>query len=192
MNRFEETDERHADAMRGAYRIRPAATYDVEKLPAVEAAAALRFRDTKHPEIADAAPRPVAEFTVAAEQGRLWVATFDGEPVGFALAITLDGTAHLDEMDVLPSHGRRGLGAGLLAAVYEWAASIGASKLTLTTYDDVAWNRAFYQRHDFELLGPDRMDCGLAERMREQAREGLGAARVAMSRRVRAAEGEAE
>lgn len=176
--------------MRDAYRMRAAAARDVEKLPAIEAAAALRFRETRHPEIADAAPRSVEEFALAAEQSRLWVATFDGEPVGFALAITLDGDAHLDEMDVLPEHGRRGLGADLLAAVCEWAASIGSQELTLTTYDDVEWNRAFYQRHGFKLLEADRMRPGLAERLRQEACNGMDEARVAMSRKVVAREGE--
>jgi GNAT superfamily N-acetyltransferase len=176
--------------MRDAYGIRPALGRDIKKLPAIEAAAALRFRETGHPEIADALPRSGEELAFAAEQGRLWVATFDGEPVGFALAIVLDGGAHLEEMDVLPAHGRRGLGAKLLAAVCDWAASRGASELTLTTYDDVEWNRAFYERHGFTVVEADRVGPGLAERMLEEARDGLDEARVAMSRKVVVSEGE--
>ena len=175
--------------MRDAYGIRPALPRDVEKLPPIEAAAALRFRETRHPEVADTPPRSVEELALAAEQGRLWVATFDGAPVGFALAISLDGGAHLEEMDVLPEHGRRGLGAKLLAAVCDWAASTGAPELTLTTYDDVEWNRAYYARHGFNVIEADRMRPGLAERMLEEARDGLDEARIAMSRKVAVSEG---
>ena len=49
--------------------------------------------------------------------GILHVAELDGAPVGFALCGDVDGDAHLFEMDVVPEHGRRGVGSALLESV---------------------------------------------------------------------------
>lgn len=51
--------------------------------------------------------------------------TLAGAIVGFALVGLIDGQPHLEEMDVHPAFGRRGIGARLLAAVTEWARSAG-------------------------------------------------------------------
>ena len=67
-----------------------------------------------------------------------------------------------------------------MAAVRAWAAAQGARELTLTTYDDVAWNRAFYERNGFEVIAADSIRPGLAERMREEGELGSNVARVAM------------
>src|SRR4051812_9073807 len=73
---------------------------------------------------------PVAEahsvqvLLAANDDGRLWVAADEqGQLVGLALVKELGLFAHLDELDVLPAHGRQGLGSALLEAVCEWASS---------------------------------------------------------------------
>lgn len=78
----------------------------------------------------------------------------DGDPVGFALARELGGLAHLDELDVVPEHGRQGLGAQLLRAVCHWAAGRGYAALTLSTFRDIPWNAPFYSRHGFRIAHP--------------------------------------
>ena len=78
----------------------------------------------------------------ACEQLRLWVAvTGENRVVGFAMADVVDGVAHLDEINVRPDYGRRGIGTALLAAVREWAAHEGFGVLTLGTGRQVPWNR---------------------------------------------------
>ena len=57
------------------------------------------------------------ELHEAMERGHLWVATCDGEVVGFAQAMVLDGIAHLDEIDVVPAHTRKGVGSRLVETV---------------------------------------------------------------------------
>jgi GNAT superfamily N-acetyltransferase len=76
----------------------------------------------------------IEDFARAQKAGLLWVAaTPEDAPVGFALLRELDGV-HLDELDVYPSHGRRGLGSALLRRVCEWAQSAGRRGVTLSRF----------------------------------------------------------
>jgi GNAT superfamily N-acetyltransferase len=97
---------------------------------------------------------PDRDFAGAQRDGRLWVARGDagGPPVGFALVARVGEEWHLQEMDVLPEHGRRGLGRALLAAACEWVRAQGEGTLTLTTFRDVPWNAPFYERCGFRRL----------------------------------------
>lgn len=57
----------------------------------------------------------------AMRQGHLWVALTGSAAVGFAHVEIIDArTAHLEEIDVLPAHGRRGLGTRLVTEVCKW------------------------------------------------------------------------
>lgn len=86
-------------------------------------------------------------------RGMLRVAEVDGQAVGFALCGQVDGRVHLFEMDVLPEHGRRGIGSALLESVCSEAADLGFSTMTLTTLRDVPWNAPFYAARGFvEML----------------------------------------
>ncbi|MGA2835177.1 MAG: GNAT family N-acetyltransferase [Acidimicrobiales bacterium] len=104
-----------------------------------------------------------------------------GDPaVGFVSLEIVDGAVHIDQLSVLPSHGRRGIGLALLDEATCWARTCGHHTMTLTAFRDVPWNAPFYRRHGFETMsdpGP-----GLAA-IREHEREvGLDAhgPRVAM------------
>jgi GNAT superfamily N-acetyltransferase len=124
------------------------------------------------------------EHERALAAGLLWVARApDGEPVGFALVEIVDGQPHLEEIDVDPAHGRRGLGRALLEAVLGWARGAGFGALTLTTFRDFPWNTPFYERMGFRALAPHEIGPGLAEVVREEAARGLDpATRVTMRR----------
>ena len=82
-----------------------------------------------------------------------------GEPaVGFICLEVVDGAAHVDQVSVLPDHGRRGIGRALLETAIGWAASSGYAELTLTTFRDVPWNAPFYRTLGFEEVvdpGPE-------------------------------------
>ncbi|HEY7915715.1 MAG TPA: GNAT family N-acetyltransferase [Acidimicrobiales bacterium] len=80
--------------------------------------------------------------------------------VGFACVEIVDGAAHLWQLAVLPSQGRRGLGTALVTAVSDWAKAHGFHAVTLTTFRDVPWNGPFYQRLGFEVV--DEPGPGLA------------------------------
>lgn len=104
------------------YSIVTARLQDLRWLPGVELAAAAL--------LVGHAPASVLnettgeqDFREAQALGRLWVALAGETPVGFAhVEILGRRAAHLEEIDVHPDHGRRGLGTRLVAAVCEWAA----------------------------------------------------------------------
>jgi len=73
-------------------------------------------------------------------------------PVGFAIATVLGPVAYLEEVDVLPSHGRRGLGRRLVETVADWARGRNFPHLTLSTFLNIAWNAPFYSTMGFEKL----------------------------------------
>src|SRR5262249_27528166 len=102
------------------------------------------------------------KFQKALRSGHLWVALVAGAPVGFALVAIIDAsTAHLEEIDVLPAHGRRGLGTRLVEEVCRWAASAGHGSVTLTTFRDVPWNMPFYQRLGFRVIPDPELSTAL-------------------------------
>src|SRR6185503_20500507 len=95
-------------------------------------------------------------------------------PVGFALVEMLsDGLPHLDEVDVHPCHGRRGVGTELVRTVCEWVARRGLSGLTLTTFRAVPWNMPFYARLGFEEVTPAAWRPEVEAVVRDEAARGL-------------------
>jgi 4-diphosphocytidyl-2-C-methyl-D-erythritol kinase len=72
------------------------------------------------------------------------------------------------EIDVLPSHGRRGVGAALLEHACAWARASGYRSVGLGTLADVPWNAPFYAKHGFALV---EMDDPAFARARERDRE---------------------
>jgi GNAT superfamily N-acetyltransferase len=102
------------------------------------------------------------------------VALAGDAPVGFALVKMLaDDLPHLDEVDVEPSHGRRGLGTALVRAVCEWATTSSFPILTLTTFRAVPWNLAFYARLGFVEIPRDLLRPELAAVVSDEAARGL-------------------
>lgn len=105
-------------------------------------------------------------------------------PVGFVQVDEVDGIAHVQELAVIPSHMRQGIGSALLDRACEWARSTGYRAITLTTYAEVAWNAPFYASRGFVEL--DSLTPELAE-LRDWERDmGLDAVgrRVAMRREL--------
>jgi GNAT superfamily N-acetyltransferase len=165
----------------GDYEIGHAHPDEVSSLGAIEKAAAALL-DGKAPEAVLRETTGLEELVEAQQQGRLWVARQDGHAVGFAL-VTLPhtGSAHLHEIDVLPSHGRRGLGRRLVLAVCEWAARSGYRDVTLTTFRDVPWNMPFYASLGFEELPVASWTPALREIVDDETARGLDPAnRVVM------------
>ena len=155
------------------YSIRPAQAEDVPALSAIELAAAQLLRGHA-PESVLAETTDVGRFAEAARNGRLWVAANAGSPVGFALVEMLaEDLPHLEELDVDPSHGRRGLGTALVRAVCEWATVSRYGMLTLTTFRAVIWNLPFYARLGFEELPHEILRPELAALVAEEAHRGL-------------------
>jgi GNAT superfamily N-acetyltransferase len=169
------------------YTITLARSRDLALLPAIELAAARL--------LAGHAPSSVLlettnrqELTDAQRLGLLWVALADDVPIGFAHVEVLEpAAAHLEEIDVHPDHGRRGLGRKLVLSVCDWAAAAGYRSITLTTFRDVPWDMPFYGRLGFEVMHPEDLSPALRWIVDDETRRGLDPARRVVMRRACAA-----
>jgi putative acetyltransferase len=166
-----------------SYSIVPARSRDLASLPAIELAAA-RLLVGHAPESVLSETKPAFDLERACHDGRLWVALENDTPVGFAhVEVFGAGAAHLDELDVHPVHGRRGLGTRLVGAVCDWARREGFEAVTLSTFRDVPWNMPFYTRLGFTIVPPATLSSALAAVVADEARRGLDTdARVVMRR----------
>ncbi len=160
--------------MRQNYTIELAAEYHLRAIPAIEQAAAAIFAEVDLPSELRFLVTDKETLIEAQRDERLWVALDEQKnAVGFALARDVDGYAHLEEMDVHPDHGRRGIGAQLLGAVIDWARAAGFPGITLITFRHLQWNAPFYERHGFVQLDHEEARGGLSELIREEVEAGL-------------------
>src|SRR5229473_523580 len=91
---------------------------DLAKLAAIETAATALFEGWGVEAAVHADVTSIEELRDAQQAGLLWIARApDGQPIGFALVELVGGQPHLEEIDVHPAHGRRGIGAALVEAV---------------------------------------------------------------------------
>lgn len=137
-----------------SFSLRAARPSDAEYIEAIENAADALLRD-----VLGAADWPPAEtgsarlsapgFTLVAVEGD------DHSPVGFVHVLDADGHAHLEQLSVLPSQGRRGIGRALVEAGMEEARARGYSRITLRTYAEVPWNAPFYSSCGFSESIPE-------------------------------------
>ncbi|HET7221315.1 MAG TPA: GNAT family N-acetyltransferase [Vicinamibacterales bacterium] len=166
------------------YKITVARPGDLPRLPAIELVAA-KLLAGHAPEAVLAETTSQQDFSEAQACGRLWVALSDDVPVGFAHVVLIDaGRAHLEEIDVDPGHGRRGLGTRLVTTVCEWAAAEGYDSVTLTTFRDLPWNMPFYARLGFEEIPPGALSAGLRSIVDDETRRGLDPDRRVVMRRA--------
>jgi GNAT superfamily N-acetyltransferase len=178
-----------------AYTITYARPKDLSLLPAIELAAA-RLLAGHAPESVLTETTADAVLKTAQAHRRLWVALAEDVPVGFAHVEILEPmVAHLEEIDVRPEHGRRGLGRRLVRAVCTWAESNGYQAVTLTTFRDVAFNMPFYARLGFEVIPSEELSTALRVVVQDETRRGLDPGRRVTMRRscgVRTQAGAAE
>jgi len=168
-----------------AYTISAARPTDLPFLPAIEIAAA-RLLTGHAPESVLAEATSREDFERAMQEGHLLVALADDVPVGFAqLKVLEPEVLHLDEIDVHPDHGRRGVGTRLVMAVYAMAAANGYESVTLSTFRGVKWNMPFYAKMGFEVVAPAELSPALCAIVADEVRRGLDSEqRVVMRRRL--------
>ncbi|MEM0980027.1 MAG: GNAT family N-acetyltransferase, partial [Cyanobacteria bacterium P01_H01_bin.58] len=160
------------------YAIRLAVPADIPLLPAIERAAAVRFACCL--EATGLTPamltevNAIANFEQAQQREHLWVATDSHEElVGFAMVLEVGSYAHLEELDVLPDHGRQGIGAALLATVCAWAKEQNYPAITLRTFSNVAWNQPFYERHGFRVIDSAKLSAAHTAIAASEQQQGL-------------------
>ncbi len=159
-------------------RIRTARADELALLPEIEARAGRRFQQVAELVDAPADLTPLAELEVAHSMERVWVAVSaedsnHDEVIGFAYAAVLDDLCHLEEVDVLPEYGQRGIGAALVRTVCRYATDANLRGVSLTTYRDVPWNAPFYRRLGFEPVDRKSLPSALATAVDDEARRGL-------------------
>jgi GNAT superfamily N-acetyltransferase len=174
--------------MEPGYTITSARPEHLEALAEIELAAATMLKGHAPAAVLEEST-PRAKLVRARQEGRLWVVLFEETPVGFALVEMLaEDLPHLQEMDMTPDHGHRGLGTALLHTVLDWVARAGHRQVTLTTFRNVPWNMPFYSRQGFVEIHPHELRPELEAIVRDEAGRGLDRAqRVVMVYRVRAA-----
>jgi GNAT superfamily N-acetyltransferase len=154
--------------------VRPASPEDLPLLAAIERAALPMFASTDLPDLADAPILDLAEVERYAAEGFVAVADHPRDGVvGFVVVRPLGGAAHVQEMDVRPEHGGRGLGRRLLEAAMEWSRAAGYASATLTTFRDVPWNAPFYERFGFREVPLEDAHPDLLELRRLEGTYGL-------------------
>jgi GNAT superfamily N-acetyltransferase len=175
--------EPNAHVTTPVYTITNARPKDLSLLPAIELAAA-RLLAGHAPESVLTETTADAVLKTARARRHLWVALAEDVPVGFAHVEILEPTvAHLEEIDVHPEHGRRGVGRRLVMAVCTWAETNGYRAVTLTTFRDVLFNMPFYAQLGFEVIPPEALSAALRVVVQDETRRGLDPARrVAMRR----------
>ena len=170
--------------MEGLYEVRPTTLADTEPLPRIEVASGELFRTVGLDAVADSPPTAPEVFAAAHHDGRLWVAVAaTGEVVAFALGVYMDGHHHLQQLSVLPDHGRRGLGRALIEAVCVWARDQGGGQVTLSTFSDVPWNGPYYERLGFRPLAEWELGPDLATARVDEQAQGLDISKRMMMRR---------
>lgn len=166
-----------------SYRISEARPEHLACLPAVERAAAGLLAGHA-PESALAETTSPEAFAKAQRDGHLWVVLADETPVGLAHVERIEpDSVHLEEIDVHPAHGRRGLGTLLLLHVCRWAAVHGYESVTLTTFRDLPWNMPFYARLGFAVVPRQDLSPALRCVVEDEDRRGLDASRRVVMRR---------
>lgn len=145
---------RAGEESRGGMAIRAARPSELTRLEQIERAAdellVERFGAKEWPRPATAAER-------AALPGFILVIEFadTARPVvGFVHVLEINGHAHLEQLSVLPDHGRKGYGRMLVTAAKHEARRRGYRAITLRTYRDVPWNAPFYASCGFRVSTP--------------------------------------
>ena len=176
------TDRRTREAASvGDYTIGLATRDELSAVATVEVAAARSVpREDIALEVADQ-PMQRAELEQACRQRRLWVARVNGVVVGFVAGGLKDGLPYVCEIDVLPTHGRHGIGTALMRVAIQWARGKRASHLTLTTFRHLPYNAPFYAKLGFEEIPVDDLGPEIRAQLKKEARMGLDSSRrVAM------------
>ncbi len=142
--------------------LRPAVEGDLSRLIAIELDAGEVFRTVGLDAIADQEPDDPVTLRGHIADGTAWVAERDGDVIGYAVASTVDGHAHLGQVSVIRAAQGFGVGRSLIDRVERWGREQRSGSITLTTFADVPWNGPYYARLGYEPLPPSELTPGLA------------------------------
>lgn len=166
--------------------IRPARRGDLPQLREIERRAGEAFRVFGLDAVADDEPPSLDVLCGYVGSGRAWVAVGpDDRPLGYLILDDVDGNAHIEQVSVAPEHQGRGFGRALIGTAEGWARAHARAGLTLSTFDEIPWNRLLYEHLGFRVMAEDELGPGLAALRAREAAHGLGPqGRVMMCRQV--------
>jgi len=109
------------------------------------------------------------------EKQQVWVVChkYDEFAVGFAVCSAHSTGAYLEEIDVVPAHGRRGLATALIEHACDWARSKGFTCIELCTFRTVPWNAPFYEKLGFEIVPASDWSEDIIRATLEEESQGL-------------------
>jgi GNAT superfamily N-acetyltransferase len=95
-------------------------------------------------------PAPmIADYAEAVRGGLAWAAVRDGEIVGLLVLAMKPDHLLLENVAVLPSAQRGGIGARLLVFAEEQARGLGRDEIRLYTNEAMTENLAYYPKHGY-------------------------------------------
>jgi ribosomal protein S18 acetylase RimI-like enzyme len=125
--------------------VRPAREPDAAVLATVAAEAYRRYV----PRIGREPAPMTADYAQAVRTGLTWVAEADGDIVGLLVLVVHPDHLLLENVAVLPSAQRRGVGARLLALAEDQARARGLDEIRLYTNEAMTENLAYYPRYGY-------------------------------------------
>lgn len=160
--------------LESGYKIRSACAKELPLLAQIERSAAALFLDTPYAFLANEEPLSLDFVRQRFQAGQGWVALDPQDVViGFAITREVDDTIYLQEMDVDPKHGRRGLGSALVETVCGWAQLQDYGTISLSTFRDLPWNAPFYSKLGFRILDESELTIGFQQIRRQELEAGL-------------------
>jgi GNAT superfamily N-acetyltransferase len=157
--------------LKSGYAIRSAQVEELTQLASIEQTAAIRFCDTPYAFLADGEPLSIEFIQQRFQAGQVWVVVDQTDRViGFAITREVDRTLYLQEIDILPNHGQRGLGKALLETIQTWGKHSGYGAMTLSTFRDLPWNAPFYAKSGFRILDESELTPAF-QQIRQSERE---------------------
>ena len=143
-------------------------------LPAVEASAATTFLAAPGLAwLAESEAISADRHVELLKNGITLVAEINGSIVGFICSEPLGDCLHIRELSVRHASQGKGIGLSLLEELASRAVAMGWTRLTLTTFRDLAWNAPFYARLGFEEPSAEALSPELRAQLQREAAHGL-------------------
>lgn len=129
--------------------IRATEAAEIFRLQEIERSAAELFRGSELIDIDAMSVASLGEHETSIKLGLSFVAEVEGRIAGFVFGEMHFDDAYLHELDVDPTYGQRGIGAGLVRKFVSAARAKGAKAVYLSTFREPKWNAPFYRKLGF-------------------------------------------
>jgi predicted N-acetyltransferase YhbS len=160
--------------LESGYIIRSARAEELTLLAHIEQSAAGLFLDTPYSFLVNAELLSLDFVRQRFQAGQVWVAVDQHDSVvGYAITGEVDDTIYLQQIDVDPEHGQRGLGYALVNTVCTWAQLHGYRVISLSTFRDIPWNAPFYSKLGFRILDESELTIGFQQIRLQELQAGL-------------------